>query len=147
MNAFLLLAVTISWSVFHPVWPDVDYFKRIIAKADACGGVDSFEACGRCGNPNGGLNGFLLYEPYPSAAKDVDRAWVAKNVETMNEVVERHAAHFQDHLPDDTLMLIDNHHTLHGRTTYEDEARHLIRIRISDVPNAERIGPSGVARD
>jgi hypothetical protein len=44
-------------------------------------------------------------------------------------------------------MLVDNHHMLHGRTTYTDERRHLIRIRISDVPNAERIGPSGVGRD
>ena len=87
MNAFLLLAVTISWSVFHPVWPEVDYFRKVIAKADAYGGVDSFEACGRCSDPNGGLNGFLLYEPYPSAAKDVDRAWVAKNVKTMNDIV------------------------------------------------------------
>ena len=87
MNAFLLLAVTISWSVFHPTWPDSDYFRKVIAKADVCGGVDSFEACGRCGDPNGGLNGFLLYEPYPSAAKDVDRAWVAKNVKTMNDIV------------------------------------------------------------
>ena len=87
MNAFLLLAVTISWSVFHPTWPDPDYFRKVIAKADACGGVDSFEACGRCGDPNGGLNGVLLYKPYPSAAKDVDRAWVAKNVKTMNDIV------------------------------------------------------------
>jgi alpha-ketoglutarate-dependent taurine dioxygenase len=54
---------------------------------------------------------------------------------------------FKDQLPTDTLMLADNHHMLHGRTTYTDERRHLIRIRISDVPNAERIGPSGVVRD
>jgi hypothetical protein len=36
---------------------------------------------------------------------------------------------------------------LHGRTTYEDEGRHLIRIRMSDIPNAQRIGPSGVVLD
>ena len=65
----------------------------------------------------------------------------------MNEVVEKGAARFEERLPDDTLMLVDNHHMLHGRTTYTDERRHLIRIRISDAPNAERIGPSGVARD
>ena len=65
----------------------------------------------------------------------------------MNEVVEKGAVRFEEQLPDDTLMLVDNHHMLHGRTTYTDERRHLIRIRISDVPNAERIGPSGVARD
>jgi hypothetical protein len=81
------------------------------------------------------------------ARPDLDTPALRQAVETMNDVVERQAARFQDHLPDDTLMLVDNYHTLHGRTSYEDEARHLIRIRISDVPNAERIGPSGVARD
>lgn len=86
MNS-LFLAVSITWSVFHPVWPEVEYFKRVVEKADAYGGVDSFEACGRCADPRGGLNGFLLYEPYPSAAKEVNRAWVAQNVKTMNEIV------------------------------------------------------------
>jgi hypothetical protein len=65
----------------------------------------------------------------------------------MNDVAEHGAERFKDQLPTDTLMLADNHHMLHGRTTYTDERRHLIRIRISDVPNAERIGPSGVVRD
>jgi hypothetical protein len=81
------------------------------------------------------------------ARPDLDTPALRQAVETMNDIVERHAVRFQDQLPDDTLMLIDNYHTLHGRTNYEDEDRHLIRIRISDVPNAERIGPSGVARD
>jgi alpha-ketoglutarate-dependent taurine dioxygenase len=65
----------------------------------------------------------------------------------MNDVAENRAARFKDQLPTDTLMLADNHHMLHGRTTYTDERRHLVRIRISDVPNAERVGPSGVVRD
>jgi alpha-ketoglutarate-dependent taurine dioxygenase len=65
----------------------------------------------------------------------------------MNEAAETGAERFIEQLPTDTLMLVDNHHMLHGRTTYTDERRHLIRIRISDVPNAERIGPSGVGRD
>jgi alpha-ketoglutarate-dependent taurine dioxygenase len=82
-----------------------------------------------------------------AARPDLDTPALRAAIETMNEIIERGAARFEDHLADDTLMLIDNHHTLHGRTNYEDEARHLIRIRISDVPNAQRIGPSGVARD
>jgi hypothetical protein len=82
-----------------------------------------------------------------AARPDLDTPALRRAVQTMNEVVERQAVRFQDHLADDTLMLIDNYHTLHGRTSYEDEDRHLIRIRISDAPNAERIGPSGVARD
>jgi hypothetical protein len=45
-----------------------------------------------------------------------------------------------EQLPTDTLMLADNHRMLHGRTTYTDERRHLIRIRMSDLPNAQRVG-------
>lgn len=82
-----------------------------------------------------------------AARPDLDTPALRRAVETMHAIVEGGAARFEDHLADDTLMLIDNHHTLHGRTTYADEDRHLIRIRISDIPNAERIGPSGVARD
>jgi alpha-ketoglutarate-dependent taurine dioxygenase len=65
----------------------------------------------------------------------------------LNEVIEQHAPRFCQHLPDDTLLWADNRRTLHGRATYTDPARHLIRIRIADTPNAERIGPSGVALD
>ena len=48
---------------------------------------------------------------------------------------------------DDTLLWADNHHTLHGRAIYTDPERHLIRIRISNTPNARRIGPSGISAD
>jgi hypothetical protein len=65
----------------------------------------------------------------------------------LNEVIEQRAPRFSQPLPDDTLLWADNRRTLHGRATYTDPARHLIRIRIGDTPNAERIGPSGVALD
>jgi alpha-ketoglutarate-dependent taurine dioxygenase len=68
-------------------------------------------------------------------------------LEIMNQVAERDAVRFREQLPDDTLMLVDNHRMLHGRTTYTDERRHLIRIRMSDLPNTQRVGPSGVVRD
>ena len=68
-------------------------------------------------------------------------------LEQMHHVAEVSAVRYKRQLPTDTLMLADNHRTLHGRTTYTDERRHLIRIRMSDVPNAQRIGPSGVVRD
>jgi hypothetical protein len=81
------------------------------------------------------------------ARPDLDTPELRAALALMNEVAEHGAVRFKDQLPTDTLMLADNHHMLHGRTTYTDERRHLIRIRISDVPNAERIGPSGVVRD
>jgi hypothetical protein len=81
------------------------------------------------------------------ARPDLDTPALRDAVELMNEAAESGADRFCEQLPTDTLMLVDNHHMLHGRTTYTDENRHLIRIRISDVPNAERIGPSGVSKD
>lgn len=68
-------------------------------------------------------------------------------LELVNGIVEQHAPRFQRQLPDDTLLWADNHRVLHGRGDYSDAERHLIRIRISSVPNAERVGPSGVAAD
>lgn len=65
----------------------------------------------------------------------------------MHEVAEEGAARYRAQLPTDTLMIADNHRMLHGRTTYTDEHRHLIRIRMSDIPNARRVGPSGVVQD
>lgn len=65
----------------------------------------------------------------------------------MNEAAEEGAARFREQLPTDTLLIADNHRMLHGRTTYTDEQRHLIRIRMSDIPNAHRVGPSGVVQD
>jgi len=82
-----------------------------------------------------------------AARPDMNSAEVVEAVALMHDVAERLAPRFKEQLPDDTLMLTDNHRMLHGRTTYEDEQRHLIRIRISDIPNAQRIGPSGVVRD
>ncbi len=82
-----------------------------------------------------------------AARPDLDTPALRRAVELMNQVAEHDAPRFSEQLPTDTLLLVDNRHMLHGRTTYEDEGRHLIRIRMSDLPNAERIGPSGVVRD
>ena len=68
-------------------------------------------------------------------------------LELVNEIVERRAPRFHRQLPDDTLLWADNQRTLHGRAKYSDPDRHLIRIRISNTPNADRIGPSGISAD
>ena len=68
-------------------------------------------------------------------------------LELLNDIIEQRAPRFSQALPDDTLLWADNQRTLHGRALYTDAARHLIRIRISDAPNAERIGPSGISSD
>lgn len=82
-----------------------------------------------------------------AARPDMSTPELEEALEIMNCVAEQEAARFMEQLPTDTLMLADNHRMLHGRTTYTDERRHLIRIRMSDLPNAQRIGPSGVVRD
>jgi hypothetical protein len=82
-----------------------------------------------------------------AARPDLDTPSLRAALALLNEVIEHHAPRFSQHLPDDTLLWADNRRTLHGRATYTDPARHLIRIRIADTPNAERIGPSGVALD
>jgi len=82
-----------------------------------------------------------------AARPDLDTPALSAALALLNEVIEQHAPRFCQQLPDDTLLWADNRRTLHGRATYTDPARHLVRIRIGDTPNAERIGPSGVAMD
>ena len=64
----------ITWSVMHPIVVEPEYMRRVVEKAVEYGGVDSFEICGECNQPHGGLNGLLAYEPYPKTAAAVDRA-------------------------------------------------------------------------
>lgn len=82
-----------------------------------------------------------------AARPDLASPELVEAVELVNDIVERRAPRFHRHLPDDTLLWADNHHTLHGRAVYTDPGRHLIRIRISNTPNAHRIGPSGISAD
>jgi alpha-ketoglutarate-dependent taurine dioxygenase len=82
-----------------------------------------------------------------AARPDLASPELVEAVELVNDIVERRAPRFHRHLPDDTLLWADNHHTLHGRAVYTDPGRHLIRIRISNTPNARRIGPSGISAD
>lgn len=72
---------------------------------------------------------------------------LAAALELLNDIIEHRAPRFDRRLPDDTLLWADNHRTLHGRALYSDPGRHLIRIRISNTPNARRIGPSGISAD
>jgi alpha-ketoglutarate-dependent taurine dioxygenase len=82
-----------------------------------------------------------------AARPDLDGPALRAALELVNEVVETRAPRFCRRLPDDTLLWTDNHRALHGRARYSDPARHLIRIRISNTPNARRIGPSGISAD
>ncbi len=78
----------ISWSVMHPSAIDVGYMRRVAAKALEYGGVDSFEVCGPCHLPSGGINGLSMLDPFPAARTKVDAAAVAKAREDLNAIVE-----------------------------------------------------------
>lgn len=82
-----------------------------------------------------------------AASPQLDTPALHTALELLNEVIEQRAQRFCLQLPNDTLLWADNQRTLHGRMVYTDPARHLIRIRMSDTPNAERIGPSGISAD
>lgn len=82
-----------------------------------------------------------------AARPDLSSPALEAAIELLNDIVERRAPRFNRQLPDDTLLWADNHRTLHGRARYTDPDRHLIRIRISTTPNAQRIGPSGISAD
>jgi len=76
----------ISWSIMHPTAIDIAYMKRVVEKAAAYGGVDSFEVCGDCHSPYGGINGLSMLEPYPRAHALVDPAAVEKARREMREI-------------------------------------------------------------
>ncbi|WP_295999618.1 TauD/TfdA family dioxygenase [Rugamonas sp.] len=103
--------------------------------------------------PDGEDGGWAMRWRYDSICKglaarpDLGSAPLRAALELVNELVEYSAPRFSHRLPDDTLLWADNHRTLHGRSPYTDAARHLIRIRMSNTPNARRVGPSGIAAD
>ena len=77
----------ITWSLMHPTMIDSAYMHRITDEASRYD-VDSFELCGAFANPAGGLNGLLLFEPYPHAAEKCDRERVMETRRTLNEIVD-----------------------------------------------------------
>lgn len=80
----------ITWSLMHPTGFDPDYMLRVVKRA-ADYRMDSFEICGPCHRAAGGLDSFLLYEDYPTAAAKLDRAEILDNREKFGKIIE--AAH------------------------------------------------------
>ena len=78
----------ISWSLMHPTAIDVGYMKRVAEKAVEYGGVDSFEVCGDCHSPYGGINGLSALDPYPHAHALVDPDRVKKARADMNAICD-----------------------------------------------------------
>ena len=77
----------ITWSLMHPTPLDADYVKRLVKKAEVYT-VDSFEICGQCHSPYGGLDGLINYREYPSAFVNWDQEKVADTQTKLNEILE-----------------------------------------------------------
>lgn len=50
------------------------------------------------------------------------------------DILENQANVLEYYMPDDTLVICNNHTALHGRTSFQDRERHLIRVRMSSQP-------------
>jgi hypothetical protein len=77
----------ITWSLMHPTALDVNYMRRVVEKSKEYN-VDSFEICAACHSLYGGMDSFLLYEDFPTAAKHIDKELILKNRETFNEILD-----------------------------------------------------------
>lgn len=82
----------ITWSLMHPTPLDPDYIRLLVKKASGYK-VDSFEICGQCHTPYGGLDGLIAYREYPDAFASWDQEKVADNQKKLNEILAvSHAA-------------------------------------------------------
>ena len=82
----------ITWSLMHPTPLDPDYVRKLVKKASEYR-VDSFEICGQCHSPYGGLDGLIDYREYPDAFASWDQDKVAENQHRLNEILAlSHAA-------------------------------------------------------
>lgn len=68
-------------------------------------------------------------------------------VALVHDLVENSVHCDLHHLPDDSLLWVDNHRMLHGRTDFHDAARHLIRIRVAEEPRVSRGSQTGLSDD
>ena len=82
----------ITWSLMHPTALDPEYVRRLVKKASEYR-VESFEICGQCHSPYGGLDGLINYREYPDAFTSWDQEKVADNQRKLNEILAiSHAA-------------------------------------------------------
>ena len=142
----------VTWSVMHPVVVEPEYLRRIVEKATEYGDVDSFEICGECNQPHGGLNGLLAYEPYPKTAAAVDISAVETYRRKLRETVDvAHGAgkrvyfwHREGFMPktmhEDVTGLLDEEgeYDLLGKP-YLDYVRWKVREAFRQVPELDGV--------
>lgn len=80
----------ITWSIMHPVRPDPDYMRAVIAAA-AGYQVDSFEICGDAHSSLGGIEGAIHFRDYPAVAPHLDLPAIDAHTADLRAIVT--AAH------------------------------------------------------
>ena len=79
----------ITWSLCHPVQPELSYLDAMLAKADRFK-VHSIEMCGECHHPLlGGLHGAADFKSWPTVAASRDHNAVSAQRDLLNEIVRR----------------------------------------------------------
>lgn len=73
------------------------------------------------------------------ARPDLDTPEARQAIATLLETMNGHPALVTKALPDGAIALCSNHRMLHGRTSFEDPQRHLVRVRMSTKPVAAHV--------
>ena len=76
----------ITWSLMHPTPLNVEYMKKVVAKA-AEYRVDNFEICADCHTDLGGMDGLTDYVDYPETHKRIDLDGIAANKRKLREII------------------------------------------------------------
>lgn len=71
----------------HPVQLDPAYMKQILRHAKYYH-VDSFEICGECHNPYGGLDGLITYSNFPDISSKLDHVRIEENQRNLNAIID-----------------------------------------------------------
>lgn len=78
----------ITWSIMHPTQLDTAYMAKVISQSSGYT-VDNFEVCGGCNSfSEGSLDGLLLFEEYPLAAREQNLDVVNSNRASIKRIVE-----------------------------------------------------------
>ena len=77
----------ITWSLMHPVKPDAEYMRAVIAAA-AQYHVDSFEICGDVHGSGGGMDGAIRFRDYPAATSALDLRSVTETIASLRAVLK-----------------------------------------------------------
>lgn len=70
---------------------------------------------------------------------DLDVPEARYALEVLLDVLKNKMKVVEYFMPNDALLICNNHTALHGRTSYQDTQRHLIRVRMSTKPLASKL--------